>query len=48
MAYGMLMEIAHFLMERRMLLGIKERAEASRAWLPGTRGSRADTDGQAQ
>jgi hypothetical protein len=30
-AYGMLMEIPHFLMERRMLLGIKERAEASRA-----------------
>jgi hypothetical protein len=31
MAYGVLMEIPHFLMERRMLLGIKERAEASRA-----------------
>ena len=30
-AYGMLMEIPHFVMERRMLLGIKERAEASRA-----------------
>jgi hypothetical protein len=30
-AYAMLMEIPHFLMERRMLLGIKERAEASRA-----------------
>ena len=30
-AYGVLMEIPHFLMERRMLLGIKERAEASRA-----------------
>ena len=30
-AYGLLMEIPHFLMERRMLLGIKERAEASRA-----------------
>jgi hypothetical protein len=30
-AYGMLMEIPHFLMERRMLLGIKERAESSRA-----------------
>jgi hypothetical protein len=29
-AYGLLMEIPHFLMERRMLLGIKERAEASR------------------
>ena len=29
-AYGMLMEIPHFLMERRMLLGIKQRAEASR------------------
>jgi hypothetical protein len=28
-AYGMLMEIPHFLMERRMLLGIKQRAEAS-------------------
>jgi hypothetical protein len=27
--YGLLMEIPHFLMERRMLLGIKERAEAS-------------------
>jgi uncharacterized protein YndB with AHSA1/START domain len=30
-AYGMLMEIPHFLMERRMLLGIKQRAESSRA-----------------
>ena len=29
-AYGLLMEIPHFLMERRMLLGIKERVEASR------------------
>lgn len=29
-AYGILMEIPHFLMERRMLLGIKHRAEASR------------------
>ena len=29
-AYGLLMEVPHFLMERRMLLGIKERAEASR------------------
>jgi hypothetical protein len=29
-AYGLLMEIPHFLMERRMLLGLKERAEASR------------------
>jgi uncharacterized protein YndB with AHSA1/START domain len=29
-AYGMPMEIPHFLMERRMLLGIKERAESSR------------------
>jgi uncharacterized protein YndB with AHSA1/START domain len=29
-AYAMLMEIPHFLMERRMLLGIKQRAEASR------------------
>ena len=38
-AYGMPMEIPHFLMERRMLLGIKQRAEAGRAWLPGTRGS---------
>jgi hypothetical protein len=28
-AYGVLMELPHFLMERRMLLGIKERAEAS-------------------
>jgi hypothetical protein len=26
-AYGLLLEIPHFLMERRMLLGIKERAE---------------------
>jgi hypothetical protein len=30
-AYATLMEIPHFLMERRMLLGIKQRAEASRA-----------------
>jgi uncharacterized protein YndB with AHSA1/START domain len=30
-AYGVLMEVPHFLMERRMLLGIKERAEASRS-----------------
>jgi hypothetical protein len=30
-AYGLLMEIPHFLMERRMLLGIKERAEGSLA-----------------
>jgi hypothetical protein len=29
-AYWLLMEIPHFLMERRMLLGIKQRAEASR------------------
>ena len=29
-AYGILREIPHFLMERRMLLGIKHRAEASR------------------
>jgi hypothetical protein len=29
-AYGMLMEIPHFLMERRMLRGIKNRAQASR------------------
>jgi hypothetical protein len=28
-AYGLLIEIPHFLMERRMLLGIKERAERS-------------------
>jgi hypothetical protein len=28
--YGVLLEIPHFLMERRMLLGIKERAERSR------------------
>jgi hypothetical protein len=39
-SYAVLMEIPHFLMERRMLLGIKERAEASRrtrarlAWSP--------------
>jgi hypothetical protein len=30
-AYGLLMEIPHFLMERRMLLGIKQRVEASPA-----------------
>jgi hypothetical protein len=30
-AYGVLVEIPHFVMERRMLLGIKERAEASGA-----------------
>jgi hypothetical protein len=30
-AYGVLMEIPHFLMERRMLLGIKERAERRHA-----------------
>jgi hypothetical protein len=29
-AYGILIEIPHFLMERRMLLGIKQRAEAGR------------------
>jgi uncharacterized protein YndB with AHSA1/START domain len=29
-SYAVLMEIPHFLMERRMLLGIKQRAEASR------------------
>lgn len=29
-AYGLLMEIPHFLMERRMLLGIKQRAGATR------------------
>ena len=29
-AYGLLMEIPHFVMERRMLLGIKQRAEGSR------------------
>ena len=29
-AYGLLMEMPHFLMERRMLLGIQERVEASR------------------
>jgi hypothetical protein len=28
--YGLLMEVPHFLMERRMLLGIKERVERSR------------------
>lgn len=32
-AYGILMEIPHFLMERRMLLGIKQRAEAGRGCL---------------
>ena len=26
-AYGLLIEIPHFVMERRMLLGIKERTE---------------------
>ena len=30
-SYAVLMEIPHFLMERRMLLGIKQRAEANRA-----------------
>jgi len=30
-AYGVLLEIPHFLMERRMLLGIKHRAERSHA-----------------
>jgi hypothetical protein len=29
-AYGILMEIPHFLMERRMLLEIKQHGEASR------------------
>jgi hypothetical protein len=29
-AYGLLMEIPHFLMEHRMLLGVKQRAAASR------------------
>jgi hypothetical protein len=29
-AYGVLMELPHFLMERRMLLGIKQRAETKR------------------
>jgi hypothetical protein len=29
-AYGVLMELPHFLMERRMLLGVKQRAEAKR------------------
>jgi hypothetical protein len=33
-AYGLLMEIPHFLMERRMLLGIKQRAEARRRMPP--------------
>ena len=33
-AYGLLMEVPHFLMERRMLLGIKQRAEARRPRLP--------------
>jgi hypothetical protein len=36
-AYGILMEIPHFMMERRMLHGIKQRAEASRGSLPATR-----------
>ncbi len=36
-AYGILMEIPHFMMERRMLLGIKQRAEASQGSLPATR-----------
>jgi hypothetical protein len=30
-AYGVLMELPHFLMERRMLLGIKQRAETKRS-----------------
>jgi hypothetical protein len=34
MAYGVLLEIPHFLMERRMLFGIKHRAERSRALSP--------------
>jgi hypothetical protein len=29
-AYGLLMEMPHFLMERRMLIGIKQRVEATR------------------
>ena len=29
--YGVLMELPHFLMERRMLLGIKQRAETKRS-----------------
>jgi hypothetical protein len=33
-AYGLLMEIPHFLMERRMLLGIKERVERNRGISP--------------
>jgi hypothetical protein len=30
LAYGLLLELPHFIMERKMLLGIKERAEAAR------------------
>jgi hypothetical protein len=29
-AYGLLLELPHFIMERKMLLGIKERAERAR------------------
>ena len=29
-AYGILLELPHFIMERKMLLGIKERAERAR------------------
>jgi hypothetical protein len=36
-AYGVLMELPHFLMERRMLLGIKRRAERSAGGLPQSR-----------
>jgi hypothetical protein len=44
MAYGLLMEIPHFLMERRMLLGIKQRAEATRARTAVTPAPPADAD----
>ena len=30
LAYGLLLEVPHFIMERKMLLGIKERAEQAR------------------
>jgi hypothetical protein len=44
--YGLLIEIPHFVMERRMLLGIKQRAEASQASPPVTQASRGDAEGE--
>jgi hypothetical protein len=45
-AYGLLLEIPHFVMERRMLLGIKQRAEASRASPPVTKASLRAAEGE--